>query len=91
VKIIEAAAYAKPVVSTQLGAEGLRFEAEREILLRDGALALADACVQLLRDPRSAARVGRAARERAATLYDREAVVRRLEEVFRRPRPGRPA
>jgi glycosyltransferase involved in cell wall biosynthesis len=91
VKIIEAAAYAKPVVSTQLGAEGLRFEAEREILLRDGALALADACVQLLRDPRSAARVGRAARERAATLYDREAVVRRLEEVFRRPRSGRPA
>jgi glycosyltransferase involved in cell wall biosynthesis len=83
VKIIEAAAHAKAVVSTNLGAEGLRFTAEREILLRDQPEAIAEACVALLRDPAAAARLGRAARERAAALYDREAVVARLEEIFR--------
>jgi glycosyltransferase involved in cell wall biosynthesis len=83
VKIIEAAAYAKAVVSTHLGAEGLRFAAEREILLRDQPADLADACVALLRDPAAAAKLGRAARERAATLYDRDAVVCRLEAIFR--------
>ena len=33
VKIIEAAAYAKAIVSTRLGAEGLEFEDGREIML----------------------------------------------------------
>jgi glycosyltransferase involved in cell wall biosynthesis len=83
VKIIEAAAHAKAVVSTHLGAEGLRFVPEREILLRDQRAELADACVALLRDAPAAARLGRAARERAASLYDRDAVVQRLEAIFR--------
>jgi glycosyltransferase involved in cell wall biosynthesis len=88
VKIIEAAAYAKAVVSTKLGAEGLRFAAEREILLRDHPADIADACVALLRDPAAAAKLGRAARQRAAALYDREAVVQRLEQIFRVPARG---
>ena len=84
VKIIEAAAHAKAVVSTRLGAEGLRFASEHEIILRDQPTELADACVALLRDPATAARLGRAARERAAPLYERDAVVERLEHIFRR-------
>jgi glycosyltransferase involved in cell wall biosynthesis len=83
VKIIEAAAYAKAVVSTHLGAEGLHFVAEGEIVLRDQPAELADACVALLRDPAAAARLGRAARARAASLYDRDAVMGRLETIFR--------
>ncbi len=34
IKLIEAAAYARPMVSTRIGAEGLDFENGREILLR---------------------------------------------------------
>jgi glycosyltransferase involved in cell wall biosynthesis len=82
VKIIEAAAHAKAIVSTRLGAEGLEFEDGREIMLRDTPQALADACVQLLQSASSAQRMGLAARARAAELYEHGAIVRRLERIF---------
>lgn len=82
VKIIEAAAYAKAIVSTRLGAEGLEFEDGGEIILRDAPETLASACVQLLQDAGSAQRLGRAARARAADLYEHTAIVRRLAHIF---------
>ncbi len=68
-KLIEAAAHARPMVATVLGAEGLRFEPEREILLRDDDAGFAAACVALLRDDAACARMGAAARRRAIDCY----------------------
>ncbi len=82
VKIIEAAAHAKAVVSTTVGAEGLDFENEREIILRDGAKDLAEACVHLLRDASAAARIGEAARDKARLTYDRGFLIDRLARQF---------
>jgi glycosyltransferase involved in cell wall biosynthesis len=82
VKIIEAAAHAKAIVSTRLGAEGLEFENGREIILGDTPTALASACVQLLQNAGSAQRLGCAARARAAQLYEHGAIVRRLTQLF---------
>jgi len=84
IKIIEAAAHARAIVSTTLGAEGLIFENGREIILRDGVAPLADECVRLLRDPAAAERLGVAAREKARTVYDQRAVISELEGLFRR-------
>lgn len=83
VKIIEAAAHAKAIVSTRMGAEGLNFEDGREIILRDAPAELADACVRLLGDPNAAAQLGRAALQKARSTYERSAVVDRLEDIFR--------
>jgi len=83
VKIIEAAAHAKAIVSTRLGAEGLNFEEEREIILRDAPAALAEACIRLLGDPSAAARMGTAALHRARGTYERNAVVEQLASLFR--------
>jgi glycosyltransferase involved in cell wall biosynthesis len=83
VKIIEAAAYAKAIVSTRLGAEGLNFEDGREIILRDAPAELAQACVRLLGDPQAAARLGRAALQKARGTYERGAVVDQLAGIFR--------
>jgi glycosyltransferase involved in cell wall biosynthesis len=83
VKIIEAAAYAKAIVSTRMGAEGLKFEDEREIILRESPAELAQACVRLLGDPDAATRLGRAALQKARGIYERSAVVDQLEDVFR--------
>jgi len=96
VKIIEAAAHAKAIVSTRLGAEGLSFEDEREIILRDTPAELAEACVRLLGDPSAAARIGQAALQRARGMYERSAVVDHLASLFREvyassPRHGVPA
>lgn len=83
VKIIEAAAHAKAIVSTRLGAEGLNFEDEREIILRDAPAQLAQACVRLLGDPQAARQLGRAALQKARGTYERGAVVDQLAGIFR--------
>src|SRR5262249_40849495 len=70
IKIIEAAMNARPVVSTEVGAEGLLFEPETEILLARGADQFAAACISLLRDPARAARIGEAARLRAQAIHN---------------------
>lgn len=64
-KILEAAAMAKPIVSTSLGAEGLNFAHGREILLADCPRAFADAVLLLLSDAKQGRRLGAAARRRA--------------------------
>jgi len=83
VKIIEAAAHAKAIVSTHLGAEGLNFEDGREIILRDVPAELAEACVRLLGDPSAAAQLGRAALRKAHCAYERGTVVTQLADLFR--------
>ena len=89
VKIIEAAAHAKAIVSTRLGAEGLSFEDGREIILRDTPAELAEACVRLLADPSAAERIGQAALQRARGTYERNAVVDHLASLFREGYTGR--
>jgi glycosyltransferase involved in cell wall biosynthesis len=83
VKIIEAAAHARAIVSTTFGADGLDFRNETEIILRDGVAPLADECVRLLQDPATAELIGVAARKRARSTYERGSVVAHLEGLFR--------
>lgn len=73
-KLIEAAAHARPMVSTRIGAEGLDFRDGREILLRDDDAGIAAACVALLADDALCARLGTAARTRMIELYEAGAV-----------------
>jgi glycosyltransferase involved in cell wall biosynthesis len=75
IKIIEAAAYGKAVVSTTLGAEGLQFRDGSEILLRNDPAGFAQACVELLQDRATRGALGAQARARARHAYDRTAVV----------------
>ena len=80
VKIIEAAAYGKVVVSTIVGAEGLEFQDGHEIILRDGETGFADACIQLLKDPARCSELGSRAREKTISLYDREQIISAITE-----------
>jgi glycosyltransferase involved in cell wall biosynthesis len=82
VKIIEAAANAKAVVSTRVGAEGLEFTDGSEIILRDGAREIAAECIRLLGDSRAAATLGSAALRKARSIYDKGAVVDQLAGIF---------
>jgi glycosyltransferase involved in cell wall biosynthesis len=68
-KILEAAAMAKPIVSTNLGAEGLEFLKGEEILLEDDPSAFAGAVVRLLKAPADRKHLGQAARKRAEQQY----------------------
>jgi glycosyltransferase involved in cell wall biosynthesis len=81
-KLLEAMAMARPVVSTSLGCEGLDLRPGEHLLVADSPTAFAGAVVSLLRCPASRARLGRAAREHVARRYDWSAIQARLLEVY---------
>jgi glycosyltransferase involved in cell wall biosynthesis len=81
-KIVEAMAMGKPVVSTYLGAEGLDVIDGEDILLADRAEDFALQVTRVLGDPGLARRLGEAARHRAESLYTWRAVVERLEGFY---------
>ncbi len=81
-KILEAAANARPVVSTRIGAEGQSFEDGEEILLTDEVdQAFVDATLRLLGDAELGQRIGAAARAKVLAEYSWEAQARKMEEV----------
>jgi glycosyltransferase involved in cell wall biosynthesis len=69
-KLVEAAAYGKAMVSSTIGAEGLSFEHGTEILIRDEDDAIADACVRLLTDDELCEQLGNRAHRKAQLCYD---------------------
>ncbi|MGO9019928.1 MAG: glycosyltransferase [Syntrophobacteraceae bacterium] len=82
VKILEAAAYGKPVVSTTIGAEGINLRDGEEILLRDSPGSFAEACIRLLNDRSFAVEIGQNARAAVAREYDRNKVVDSIKGRF---------
>ncbi len=83
-KIVEAMAMGKAVVSTTLGAEGIEAVPGRDILIEDEPAAFADAVGRLLAEPGLAARIGQSARQLAADRYSWSGAARGLENFYRR-------
>ncbi len=79
-KIFEALAMAKPVVSTTVGAEGLALEPGRHFVAADGPRDFADAVVGLLRDPQRRNALGQAGRNLVEAYYSWPTVAREFEE-----------
>jgi glycosyltransferase involved in cell wall biosynthesis len=81
-KIFEAMAAEKAVVSTSIGAEGLDVTDGRDILLADTPRGFADSVIALLRDPVRRRQLERAAGHTAAR-HDWSVIARRFEDVLR--------
>jgi polysaccharide biosynthesis protein PslH len=82
-KIVEAMAMGKAMVSTTLGAEGIEAVPGRDILIEDQPAAFADAVNRLLADPAEATRIGRSARQLAVARYSWSGAARALEGFYR--------
>ncbi|MFI5324416.1 MAG: glycosyltransferase, partial [Thermodesulfobacteriota bacterium] len=80
IKIIEAAAYGKPIVSTTIGMEGIDLSPGIEILIRDNPKKFAEDCIRLLRDPDMCKEIGSAARKKVILLYDRNTVLKLVRD-----------
>jgi glycosyltransferase involved in cell wall biosynthesis len=81
-KILEAMAMGKPVVSTTLGAEGIEAVPDRDILIEDEPAGFANAVSRLLAEPSLAARIGRSARQLAIERYAWSGAARALEGFY---------
>jgi len=83
-KVVEAMAMGKAIVSTTLGAEGIEAVPGRDLLIEDEPSAFADAVTRLLAEPGLAARIGRSARQLAEERYAWSGAALRLEGFYRR-------
>ena len=81
-KVLEAMAMSKAIVSTSLGCEGFDLTADQELSVADTPDEFATAVLALLRDPEHRQRMGDAAHRYASTRYDWRLVVPRLEQVY---------
>jgi len=88
-KIFEAMAMGKAVVSTTVGAEGLPVISGEHLLLADDPAAFARAVTTLLRDATLRARLGCAARSLVLERYDWSAVAGSMEDALERIAVGR--
>ena len=83
-KIFEAMAMGKAVVSTSVGAEGLPVQAGENILLADTPRDFANSVIALLHDPNGRRRLGASAR----TLVEEKYSWRKVAETFARTLEG---
>ena len=81
-KILEATAAGVPVVSTRVGAEGLRFTAGRDLAIADTPEEMAAALVDTIRRPADAAARAKNARAVIESFYDWSRLAARLEDVW---------
>jgi glycosyltransferase involved in cell wall biosynthesis len=81
-KLLQAMAAGCAIVSTRIGAQGLKVTSWREAILADDATSFAQGTIALLRDLTYRRRLGQAARELACREYDWSVIWPRLLKVY---------
>ena len=81
-KILQAMAMARPIVSTTLGAEGLSVTPGEHLLLADSPQTFAEGIVTLALSSQLAERVAEAGRRLALTQYDWQQCLRGLDDLY---------
>ena len=81
-KVLEAMAFGKAIVTTSIGAQGIDLVDGDEALFADDADTFAVAVLHLLANPQRAAQLGAAARAKAQMRYDWRAIGRGLLAVY---------
>ena len=81
-KILEALAMGKAVVSTSVGAEGLNLTADDEIMIADEPAAFADGVLQLMKDGSTRRILGENGRRRVESEYDWRRIGEKLQGMY---------
>lgn len=81
-KVLEAMALGKAIVTTRTGSEGIELTPGRDALFADDPVEFARAVVQLLERPNEVARLGAAARAVAENRYGWDAIGRSMLPVY---------
>lgn len=81
-KILEAMAMSKGIVTTSLGAEGLNVQDDENLLVADSPADFAGAVTHLIDNPDQARRLGENGRRLVAEEYDWKAIAARLDRLY---------
>jgi glycosyltransferase involved in cell wall biosynthesis len=81
IKVLEALAHGKAVVSTSIGAEGLDLRPDIDLEIADTPAEFASRCARLLRDPERRRRLGASGRARVQSLYRWDVIAERADSV----------
>ena len=83
-KILEALAMEKAVVSTTIGCEGLQLTPDKDILVADEPEKFAQLVIQLAQDEKFRRQLGKSGRKRVEEKYDWRSIGKHLNELYGR-------
>jgi glycosyltransferase involved in cell wall biosynthesis len=81
-KVLEAMAMGKAIVSTTFGVSGIEYTNGHDVLVADDPREFAQTLAQLMRDPARARALGANARRLAESKYDWRIVVPKFESLY---------
>jgi glycosyltransferase involved in cell wall biosynthesis len=82
IKVLDALARGKAVVSTRVGVEGIDVRPGVDLEIADEPLEIAETCARLLRDPAARERLGTSGRARVRQLYDWDQIAEGAERAL---------
>ena len=88
IKIIESMAMGKTVITTRVGAEGILYDEEVNLIIAENKARMAEAIRSINENPEIAVRIGQAARKLVEELYDNRKIISRLLMFYEEIKPG---
>lgn len=82
IKIIEAMAHGKAVISTTVGAEGINYTHNKDIIIADTAEEIAQQLIDLSQNPEKVKSLGENARKLIEDEYDNQKIIRNLINFY---------
>ena len=88
IKIIESMAMGKTVITTRVGAEGILYDEEVNIIIAENKARMVEAIRSINENPEIAVHIGQAARKLVEETYDNRKIIARLLMFYEEIRPG---
>ena len=88
IKIIESMALGKTVITTMVGAEGILYEEDVNIIIAENKAKMAEAIRRINENPAMAEEIGKAARKLVEDIYDNRKITERLLMFYNQIKPS---
>ena len=87
IKIIESMALGKTVITTMVGAEGILYDEDVNIIIAENPAKMVEAIRRINENPAMAVEIGKAARKLVETTYDNRKIIQRLLMFYEQIKP----
>ena len=88
IKIIESMAMGKTVITTRVGAEGILYDEEVNLIIAENKAKMVEAIRSINENPQIAVKIGTAARKLVEETYDNRKIIARLLMFYEQIKPG---